>query len=341
MIKPPIVENSYRKLHLLAMGPLKSAFLNCAIDYNIFDYLNEPSTHEDIALKIGTHPDNTRRFLNALATIELLGKKDGLYKNLPISETFLDTKSPSYIGLLLKQVQHDGLNPLDKLSALLEKGPDSQESLTKSFTNEAVWAKEIENSAGWVLGGVGQTIASIVSKLPGFNAFEKMLDLGCGHGAFSIYILDKHKSLKSVLFDRAAVLKAAKHFVERWQLTDRLIYFPGDYLSDDLGDSYDLIFASSTLNFAIGNLDELLLKIYKALKPKGYFISLQDGMTNEYTKPDTMLGAIMPAMIMGTDYFFEQGEIVQMAINCGFQSVRSRTITTPVGEMDIDIARKG
>jgi hypothetical protein len=45
---------------------------------------------------------------------------------------------------------------------------------------------------------------------------------------------------------------------------------------------------------------------------------------------------------MGTDrdIFFTQGEICRAMLRSGFRSVRSQTVETPWGEMDLDIARK-
>ena len=39
--------------------------------------------------------------------------------------------------------------------------------------------------------------------------------------------------------------------------------------------------------------------------------------------------------------YFDQGEIARSMLGAGFISVHSRTIATPMGELDLDIARKG
>jgi hypothetical protein len=84
----------------------------------------------------------------------------------------------------------------------------------------------------------------------------------------------------------------------------------------------------------------MISKIFHALNPGGIFISFQDGMTHEMTQPDTMLGHLGDAMRMGGNFSFKQGEICEAMLRCGFKSVRSHTIMTPMGEMDLDIARK-
>ncbi len=343
-MKPlPVVDISYRPLHEIAMGPLKAALLNLAIDLNIFDKLTQPVVSEDVAANLNTDIGNTERFLNALATLDLLEKKNGHYQNRPLADTFLVSTASSYIAPLLKQIGDERLNPLAQLSQLVKNGPLEIED-QPDFSDPSIWAKEAQIAAGWALGGVGQLVADVLSGLPGFSRFEKMLDLGCGHGMFSLYALDRHPSLISVLLDRPEVLQTAKMYCDAYEASERIKFLPADYMTDSICDDpdngYDLVYAGATLNFAIHRLDDLISKIHDALKPGGYFVSFQDGMTHECTRPDTMMGAVIPAMVSGADYFFPQGMIAERAVLCGFQSVRSKTVSTPAGEMDIDIAQK-
>jgi len=53
-----------------------------------------------------------------------------------------------------------------------------------------------------------------------------------------------------------------------------------------------------------------------------------------------MLGHLADAMRTNTDFSLDQGFVAEAMIRCGFQSVRSMTIETPMGAMDLDIARK-
>jgi hypothetical protein len=68
----------------------------------------------------------------------------------------------------------------------------------------------------------------------------------------------------------------------------RMSVLEGNYLPDAIGDSYDLIFASSTLNFHKRNFDVLFRKIYDSLNPDGLFMAHQDGITDERTKPASL-----------------------------------------------------
>ena len=73
---------------------------------------------------------------------------------------------------------------------------------------------------------------------------------------------------------------------------------------------------------------------------KGIFAAFQDGLTHERTRPATVLGHLADTLSSGRDVFFDQGEIAEAMLRCGFRSIRSRTVETPAGAMDLDIARK-
>jgi len=167
-----------------------------------------------------------------------------------------------------------------------------------------------------------------------------MLDLGGGPGLFAIAMVAKHLSMRGVVFDRQPVVEVARRFIREYEMEERMDVLAGDYNVDSIGNGYDLIWASSTLNSARENMDLVMRKIYGALNPGGMFINLSEGLTDEGTKPDfyalCTIGWAMSSAIKA----FDQGFIGDAMLKAGFKSVRSRTLSTAWGPMDIDIARK-
>jgi SAM-dependent methyltransferase len=330
---------SYRPLYEITQGALYNKILQAGLSLKVFDQLGEYRTAEEAAQAISAHPDNTRHFLNALATIGLLEKKQGRFRNLPVTDRFLNSSSECYLGPLFRIIQEMSIDSLEDLESLVLQGPCPPDP-DEDFSSPELWADGARASAGWALGEMGRIVANIASGLPGFDRFEKMLDLGGGHGIFALYMVEAHPSMKGVVFDRQPVVTVAEEFAQTYGLSDRVSVMAGDYLQDDIGGGYDLIWACSTLNFARGNLDGLITKIHAALKPGGYFVSLQDGLVQERTQPDIMLGALGMILRMGMDYQFDQGEVGDSILRCGFRSLRSRTLDTPMGVMDLDVAWK-
>jgi len=141
-------------------------------------------------------------------------------------------------------------------------------------------------------------------------------------------------------FDKPAIAEVAETFIKEYEMEDRMEVMGGDYGRDPIGEEYDLIWASGTLNFVKNNMDSVLKKIYDALNPGGVFISFHDGLTHERTKPETMVLAWLPTVLMGNDFGFDQGFVADSMLRVGFKSVCSRTLDTLMGPMDLDIGRK-
>lgn len=339
MQKLPVTTMDYRELYQLLTGPIKMKLMMTGLELKIFNRLETFRSAGDVARDAGTHPENTRRFLDALATIDLVEKKSGSYRNLALTQAFLSENSPVYLGKLFLMIEKMNDDSLKNLTGLVKGGPEGEDA-EKDFASQELWAEFSRTTAAWATGGIGRKVASILSELPGFSGFQHMLDLGGGHGIFALYIVNAHPSMKGLVFDRPAVVEVAKEFIHEYGMKDRVDVAAGDYMTDDIGADYDLIWASATLNFAKWNMDALISKIYRAVKPGGYFISFQDGMTHEHTKPETMLGHLADQLRTGIDFSLDQGFVADAMTRCGFRSVRSRTIETPMGAMEMDIAHK-
>lgn len=77
-------------------------------------------------------------------------------------------------------------------------------------------------------------------------------------------------------------------------------------------------------------------------KHKGLYQNthLSEGLTDEVTKPDFHVLWSMGWAMTGPVTAFDQGFIADAMLKAGFRSVRSRTLSTAYGPMDLDIARK-
>jgi hypothetical protein len=222
---------------------------------------------------------------------------------------------------------------------LVKFGPTTEEETT-DIGSEAIWTDSAKAGASWVLGGAGRLVTNIVTSLPEFPGLRRMLDLGGGHGMFTIYMVAAHASMQGIVFDQPAVVDVARSFIKEYGMEHRVSVMGGDCVKDDIGEGYDLIWDSATLNFVKHDIDSMVRKIFKALNDGGLFITFQDGMIQDQTQLDTMLGHLGHSLTTGMDFCLDQGFITEAALRCGFQSVRCHTIKTPMGPMDMNIARK-
>jgi len=340
MKKLPEVNVGFEELYGMLLGPIRSKLLLTGIELGVFNHLSEPMSADAVAEAISAHPENTRLFLDGLAASDLLVKKDGLYQNTPVTQAYLVEGRPTFLGQLLtfqEQLWYAGLNDMPKL--VKEGHPPPSPAM--NWNSEEMWTQFATFTANYQQAGVAQQAVEIVSGLPESPSFKKMLDLGGGAGIIGMAIVASHPSMRGVIFELSPIVKVAKSFIKEYGMEDRMRVMGGDYNHDSIGEGYDLIWASTTLNCAKG-MDVLMKKIYDALNPGGVFINLNEGLTHERTKPDVHIISMMCMVLMSQSQAmcFDQGFIADSMLRVGFKSVRSRTLHAYWGPMDLDIGRK-
>jgi len=332
MRKFPEVNQGFEDLFKMLLAPIRSKLLLTGIELKVFNQLSEPRSTEAVAQAICTHPRNTEVFLDGLTAIDLLQKKNGLYKNSPTTQTFLVEDSPTYVGSLL-QLQYSQTS-LENLSQLIREGPQPTPAMTFS---EEVFAQEYASSERT---GDAPIMVDVVSKLPEFPLFRKMLDLGGGPGLIGMAVVAAHPSMKGVIFDLPPMVKVAETFIKEYGMEDRMTVLGGDGFRDSIGEGYDLVVACSSLQAFKDKLDSVVMKVYDALNPSGVFISYFSGLTHERTKPEICVLTLLSMALAGWDTGFDQGYVADSMLRVGFKSVRSRTLNASWGPMELDIARK-
>ena len=338
MRKLPEVNESFEELYRMLIAPIKSKLLLTGIELKVFDQLSEPRSAEVVADALGTHPENTRLFLDGLTASDLVVKLDGLYQNTSVAQAFLVENTTTFLGPMLT-ITAQTFFAINDLPKLVKEGPPPP-SPEADMGSEQIWAQFASAVANGERAGIARQAPEIVSELPEFPSFKKMLDLGGGPGLIGIAIVAAHPSMKGVIFDKPAVVKVAETVIKEYEMEDRMEVLGGDFNHDPIGEGYDLIWASSALSLAKDDMDSLTKKIYDALNPGGVFLVLHEGLTYERTKPDVMVLSMMSMALTGQDMRFDQGFIADSMLRVGFKSVRSRTLDTDWGPMDLDVGRK-
>jgi len=339
-VKPlPQVDIPFTGLYDTLVQPIFARMLLTAIELGVLDHTNAPVSADAIARAIATHPGNTALLLNGLTAMGLLEKNDGLYSNVPVSETFLSHDSPTYLGKLLADSSSEWFAPLvENMTALVKDGPSPR--LRPAAAPGDTAERHAILSLHYERAGIARQVAELISELPEFPAFRKMLDLGGGPGLIGLAVVATHPSLKGTVFDLPAVTAVTEAVIDEYDARDRLDTVSGDYLEDDIGEGYDLVLACSTLSAARASLDSVMAKVRDSLNPGGVLVSLHPGLTHERTRPPVMVATMLSAAMFGPDPTFDQGEIAGAMRRAGFRSVDSQTVPTDIGPIDLDIARR-
>ncbi|MBW2636665.1 MAG: methyltransferase domain-containing protein [Deltaproteobacteria bacterium] len=334
----PEINTSFGDLYRTLHEPIRTKLLLTGIELGIFNQLSEPNEFEAVSEAIDTHPGNTRRFMDGLAVCDLVTKKNGRYQNTEIAQEFLVKGSPVYLGDFLVYAYQWSVPAFENMTALVRDGPPPAPEIDAA--SEDVWVAGARVTANYQRAGMGQFVAKIISGLPEFPTLKRMLDLGGGPGVIGMAIVGAHPDMKGVVFDQPAVVRVAESVIREQEMEDRMTVLGGNYMQDPIGEGYDLVWASATLNFAKQDIDLVVKKIYDALNPGGVFVSLSDGLTHEGTKPRDMTLGMVSTALMGLDMGLNQGFIAESMLRCGFSSVRSQTVDVIMGPWELDIGRK-
>jgi len=228
---------------------------------------------------------------------------------------------------------------VENLSELVKEGPPPKPETIPEFSEE-MSKRYAAIYANGERAGDAQTALEIVSKLPEFPSFRKMLDLGGGPGLIGMAIVASHPSMKGVIFDLPPVVKVANAFIKEYGIEDRMEVLGGDFNRDPIGEGYELVLACSCLE-AAKDVDSIVKKVYDALNTGGVFASIFNSeVTQERTKPEPLVLSSLSMALMGHDLLFDQGSVADSMLRVGFKSVRSRTLNTPWGPTELNIARK-
>jgi SAM-dependent methyltransferase len=251
-----------------------------AFELGLFSELgSESKTSEDVAASLNTNPRATNRLMNALVAIGILEKQNGKFKNSPAAEKFLVKGKSEYMGGLghtanlwktwsnmTETVRHG--TAIEIKGAINDRGEDWLDSFIAAMHMRAM-----------------RQAPEIISMLD-LNGVENVLDVGGGPGTFSFAFVDAKKGLKATVFDLPNVIPLTQKYIAGEGYAGRVATATGDYLRDDLGNGYDLIFLSAIIHSNSPDENKLLFsKCSKALIKGGQIVVSDYIMDDTRTKP--------------------------------------------------------
>lgn len=329
----------YGRIEEMIYGTITEKLLLAAIELELFDTLSTPMSAEDAAAAMDTHPRSTRVMLRALTALGLLTHRNGVFRNSPESDDFLNSQSPACITEWLVRSARNFEPVIRNISEIARKGP--AETLPEHHMNSEEMCDFYTHShAQTELAGIAAKTAALVRELPERQEFTRMLDLGCGPGLNSVAILRDHPGLSATLFDREPVVAVAGEWAERFGLSGRVETMAGDYGRDDLGQGYDFILVSDTMYYQGEELDRMTRKLFHALAPGGVFMGIHGVLTHDRTAPCKLVLGMLPDTLMDQGELPDSGFLAPSLLRAGFGQVHTRKVDMVSNEMEVDIAKK-
>ncbi len=274
-----------RPLGDVVLGPLLARTVMAASCLGVFDLLAlGPRTVEQVAGQIGNQIGPTSKLLRALRASGYLKWRSGRYGLTRMSKLWLLSKSAKSIhsAILHRTIDFRFMDferyvrtgePLD-----FHRGLDEDE-----------WARYHRGQASQAL----LILPEVVKRLPVPDGASKMLDLGGGHGLYSLELCERYPALHSRVLDLATPLQHETSMA--YPGSDSRVHFErADILTAPLGaDSADLILLANVCHhFDESTNRRLFRRVADALRPGGVLIVL-DLMRTDSATESTQIEALL------------------------------------------------
>lgn len=263
---------SPKRIDVLVRGYKLSQILRTALEIRLFALLKNPYTYEEIYTKLGTAPELTKPLLDALVSLGLVGINGELYESLDEAKEFLDIDSPLYQGHFI-MLELNNYILWNYLPQLIQSTEVKNQTMIYTDKFDGLYTKAMAEVA--MRRSLYLAVKTILDGVPDFKTAKSMLDLGGGHGLYSIAFTQALSNLTSYVLDLPQVIEITNDFIKMHKAEGRVNTIAGDIIYDELGiETYDIIFASHVLYRHTCNR-EIFDKIYKTLKFEGVFIISQ------------------------------------------------------------------
>lgn len=306
----------------------QTAVLRTAIELDLFTAVGEGNaTLPQLARRCGGSERGVRILADYLVVLGLLAKQDGRYTHSPVSELFLDSRSPACLASTAKfLLDPTMLTPFNRLTEIVRSGHTTLPGEGTVEENNPVWV-EFARSMAPMMSTMAPALASIALK--GMSGSLRVLDIAAGHGLFGIEVAKRHPEAHVAALDAAAVLEVAQENARKAGVDSRYVAIPGSAFKVDFGEPYDLILLTNFLHhFDHATNVTLLRKVRAALKPGGRAVTLEFVPNDDRVSPPmpATFALIMLADTVGGDAFTYK-ELDAMHREAGFTRTEIEGLT--------------
>lgn len=244
--------------------------------YRIFDLLEKSGkSSAQVSRALKTDLRATDLLLNSLTAIGLLKNDGRRYHNAVVASRYLVRGKPDYQGDIL-----DHYHSLWENWSGLDKVVKTGKPFRKSHDHNS-FILGMHNIAG-------QKVKDVLAAID-LRGVENVLDLGGGPGTYSMAFA--RKGIAATLFDAPETLKVSRRLIKEAGFQKRVALRAGDFMKDELGNGYDMVFISQILHaYGPEACIALLGKCYSSLNPGGRVV-VQEFYLDE-TKAGPPQGAI-------------------------------------------------
>jgi (2Fe-2S) ferredoxin/SAM-dependent methyltransferase len=315
-------------LNLTLRGYMESRALLTALELDIFTAVGNGATAAEVAQKISTHPRATEMLLNALVSMGILLKQQGVFHDTPVTARYFaeGSKDNARPGLIhTANIWHRWSNLTDCVRAGTAVGHQEMAERDNDWTKPFIAAMH-RNAA---------ERTPLVVQAVGTGPAERLLDVGGGSAAYSIAFAKANEKLHATVLDLPPVLALAQGHINAAGLAGRVGTRAGDLRRDPLGKGFTLVLVSAICHMLSPEENQdLLRRCFEALAPQGRVV-IQDFILEPDKTAPRHAALFALNMLVGTEAgsTYSHEEYSAWMRGAGFEEVRHLRLPGPSGLM--------
>ncbi|WP_165774873.1 methyltransferase [Candidatus Viridilinea mediisalina] len=260
-----------RELLDLLRGYRSAQVLIVCTELGVFEALAAgPANAQELGAQLKQRPEVLERLLNAAVALGLLElQHERRYANGPVAAACLSGTGPFFIGNLVRR-EANFYERWGQLGPTVRGEVAAGGTYVTDRAPDPTWVRRFELGLYDVARTSAPLVAELLAPLMPSNVAPRVLDIGGGHGAYSMALAQRYPTLTATIFELPPVIPVAQELVAASGLTERVALQSGDFKQDHLGTGYHLallfgILTHQTTDEAVA----LLTKVHAALEPGG------------------------------------------------------------------------
>lgn len=258
----------------VGLGFSASKVLLSAIELRLFTELaRAPGDLIDLRHRLRLHPRSAHDFFDALVALGFLQREDGIYRNTPETDLFLDEEKPSYIGGVLEMANLRLYPFWAHLTEALRTGKPQSEVKEGGDYFTALYA-DPERLTGFLhaMTGISRAANMVIAHRFPWAGNLSFVDVGTAQGDLAVQIAKANPHLSGIGFDLAPVEPIFTDYVAEHGLSNRLRFVAGDFFTDDLPRADVVLMGHLLHDWSTGQKEALIEKAYEALPDGGALV---------------------------------------------------------------------